>query len=387
MSDQILEDHRNSSLRLIVEGRDNFLNTNDFKVKQQSYSTMKKGCEGLLVYLRNEKDQNIIMLISEQLNRYIEQLTKFSQELKQNQQSDEIEIVFVQKQELLYTQDSEKDIQVFNTQYGQYVEIQLNTYNQRIQIIGLEQQKQKLREHIGLPILFPNLFQGARKLQTSILLFGPKGSGKTELIRYLASEWKTLLLIVNVSMIIEIGEQIKIQELKNEIEQLIKNKSFIILLQNLEDCPNRKSLLNFFEKYNLKELIDNGKLVSNVIGCSSQPWKIHHSIRRIFENRIEINLMSQDQRIEYLSLMLLQKEQNKLKYDQIVEIAKLTNKFTGLDLKNLIQQAIKIQSIKKLENNDQNIFSSVLDILQTFQISVSDNDFLQFRQWREDFCL
>lgn len=46
----------------------------------------------------------------------------------------------------------------------------------------------------------------------------PKGAGKTELIKQIAQECKALLVIVNVSMIIEVEEQKTLQELTNQIE-------------------------------------------------------------------------------------------------------------------------------------------------------------------------
>ncbi|CAD8141006.1 unnamed protein product [Paramecium pentaurelia] len=387
MSNQILEEELNSSLRLIVEGRNNYLNTIDYEKKQLNYSKMKTGCTQLLKYLRDEKDENLIIIITQQLKRYIEELSNFSKEIQKNQQTDEVEIVQVNKIELLYTQDSYKDIQLFNSQYSKYVEIHQFTQNNNIQIIGLEAQKQMLYERILLPIQFPNLFQGHRKLQTSTLLFGPTGTGKTELLRYIASECKALLLIINISMIIEVEDQNTIQELVNQIEQQIKNKSFIILLKQLEHCKNRETLLNFFEKNNLKYLIENEKLSSNVIGCSNQPWKIHTTVRRIFEKRIEIPLMSQNERLEFINQKCLQNQEYKLENDQIAELSKITDKFTGLDLNNLFKKAIQIYSLKQQMTNDVNFYDSILDVLQNLKSSIQDSEILQFIQWKQEFCI
>ena len=57
-------------------------------------------------------------------------------------------------------------------------------------IAGLENVKQALREAIVLPIAKPELFKGARKPWSGILLFGPPGCGKTLLAKAAATECK-----------------------------------------------------------------------------------------------------------------------------------------------------------------------------------------------------
>ncbi|CAD8132335.1 unnamed protein product [Paramecium octaurelia] len=387
MSNQILEEDLNQSLRLIVQGRENFLKATNCEMRQQSYSQMKKGCGDLLTYIRHEKDENIKTMMSQQLKRYIDELNNFSEAMKINQQTEEVEVVQVKKQELLYTQESNKEIQLYNAQYAKYVEIHQVTQNNTTQIIGLESQKQILNERIGLPLLFPQLFQGNRKLQTSTLLYGPRGTGKTELLRQIASDCKALLIIVNISMIIELEEQNTVSELMNQIEQQTKNKSFIIVLKQLEECKNREKLIQFFEKYNLKSLVESERLASNVIGCTNQPWKIHHSVRRIFENRVEFTLMSEKQRLEFINHKLFQFQQYKLQNNEIAELAKITNKFTGMDLKNLFTKAIQIYEQKQYAKTDQDFYDCILDVLQVQKSSVQDSEIQQFTQWKQEFCI
>ena len=55
-------------------------------------------------------------------------------------------------------------------------------------IAGLGRVKQTLREAIVLPVLQPQIFQGARKPWSGVLLFGPPGTGKTLMAKAAANE-------------------------------------------------------------------------------------------------------------------------------------------------------------------------------------------------------
>ncbi|MHA1784658.1 MAG: AAA family ATPase, partial [Candidatus Helarchaeota archaeon] len=66
-----------------------------------------------------------------------------------------------------------------------------------IDIAGLVNSKQSLREAIVLPIMKPKLFTGARKPWSGILLFGPPGCGKTLLAKAAATECKATFFSVS----------------------------------------------------------------------------------------------------------------------------------------------------------------------------------------------
>ena len=55
-------------------------------------------------------------------------------------------------------------------------------------IIGLEKAKQILKEAVIIPIQFPQLIEGKRQPTKSILLYGPSGTGKSFLVKAVASE-------------------------------------------------------------------------------------------------------------------------------------------------------------------------------------------------------
>ena len=68
-------------------------------------------------------------------------------------------------------------------------------------IAGLDNVKQALREAIVLPIAKPELFTGARKPWSGILLFGPPGCGKTLLAKAAATECKATFFSASSALV------------------------------------------------------------------------------------------------------------------------------------------------------------------------------------------
>ena len=75
-----------------------------------------------------------------------------------------------------------------------------------------------------------------------------------------------------------------------------------------------------------------------VLGATNIPWALDSAIRRRFEKRIYIALPDKDGRLALLKNQL-GKTPNSVKQDEIVEIAEMTEGYSGADLNTLIREA------------------------------------------------
>ena len=81
------------------------------------------------------------------------------------------------------------------------------------EIAGQEEGKYLLEHAFGMPLFYPKLFKGTLKPWKSVLMFGPKGNGKTMLAKAAATECKTELFYVPAEMIVS--------RYKNKFEQFV----------------------------------------------------------------------------------------------------------------------------------------------------------------------
>ena len=64
-------------------------------------------------------------------------------------------------------------------------------------VCGLEKPKAHLKELIILPTLYPQLFEGTRRLHGGTLIYGAPGTGKTYLVKACAREANVHFICVN----------------------------------------------------------------------------------------------------------------------------------------------------------------------------------------------
>jgi vacuolar protein-sorting-associated protein 4 len=111
-------------------------------------------------------------------------------------------------------------------------------------VAGLETAKESLKESILLPIKFPHLFMGQRKLnRRGVLLYGPPGTGKSYLAKAIATEInESKFFSVHWSDLLSRWQGESEESLKKLFETARKNSPSVIFIDELDfSCDSQES--------------------------------------------------------------------------------------------------------------------------------------------------
>ncbi len=214
---------------------------------------------------------------------------------------------------------------------------------------GLQEEKQRIREMVELPLKHPELFQKLGiEPPRGVLLFGPPGCGKTMLAKAVANETEASFFAINGPEIMSkyYGESEK--KLREVFMKAKAQAPSIIFIDELDAiAPSRDKVMGEVERRVVAQLLalldglePRGKVV--VIGASNRPNAIDIALRRPgrFDREIEIGVPDEDGRLEILQIhtrnMPLSKDVN------LRKLAKLTQGFAGADISALTKEAALI---------------------------------------------
>ena len=213
-------------------------------------------------------------------------------------------------------------------------------------VAGLEKAKEALKEAVIFPIKFPQLFQGKRKPWKGILLYGPPGTGKSFLAKAAATETHGNFFSVSAANIVSkwMGESERL--IKGLFDLARKNKPAVIFLDEIDSVMGARSDNENDATRRLKtEFLIQMQGVGNddegilVLGATNIPWALDPAVRRRFQKKIYISLPELDARKTMFELNL-KGTPNTLTDDQLEDLAKNTDGFSGSDISTLTQDAI-----------------------------------------------
>ncbi|GLH04052.1 Spastin [Gryllus bimaculatus] len=225
-------------------------------------------------------------------------------------------------------------------------------------IAGLQFAKATIQEIVVWPMLRPEIFTGLRRPPKGILLFGPPGTGKTLIGKCIASQSLSTFFSISASSLTSkwIGDGEKMVRALFAVARC--HQPAVIFIDEIDSLLTQRSDTE------------------------------HESSRRI-----KTEFLVQLARCQIIQRLMF-KENSCLSQDQINEIGKLTDGYSGADVKNLCQEA-SLGPIRSINFMDiQNIspeevrpisFEDFQHALKRVRASVSSCDLDVYLKWDKTY--
>ncbi len=248
---------------------------------------------------------------------------------------------------------------------------------------GLEEEIQKIREMVELPLRHPELFERLGiEPPKGVLLSGPPGTGKTLLAKAVANESDANFFYLGGPEIVSkyVGESE--QKLRQLFDDAQKNAPSILFIDEIDAiAPKREEVTGEVERRMVSQLLtlmdglkNRGELI--VIAATNRVDSIDPALRRPgrFDREIELGVPDRKEReaIMRIHTRNMPLGTDKTKEKLIEEFAALTHGYTGADLSLLTKEAalralrrLRVEMEKKKINLDEDdVPDEILDNLK-----------------------
>ena len=211
---------------------------------------------------------------------------------------------------------------------------------------GLNEEIQKVREMIELPLRHPEIFEKLGvEAPKGVLLYGPPGTGKTLLAKAVANESSAHFISISGPEIMSkfYGEsEARLREIFKEAREKAPSIVFIDEIDSI--APKREEVTGEVERRVVSQLLSlmdgleaRGKVI--VIAATNRPNALDPALRRPgrFDREIEIKVPNKKGRLE---ILLIHTRHMPLLEDVDQErLSAVTHGFVGADLEYLCKEA------------------------------------------------
>ncbi|MHA1292084.1 MAG: CDC48 family AAA ATPase [Promethearchaeota archaeon] len=238
---------------------------------------------------------------------------------------------------------------------------------------GLEEEIQKIREMVELPIKHPELFKRIGiEPPKGVLLHGPPGTGKTLLARAVAGETDAHFLTISGPEIMSKFYGQSEENLRKVFDEAKEKAPSIIFIDELDSiAPKRGEVTGEVERRVVAQLLSlmdglegRGEII--VIGATNRVNDIDPALRRPgrFDREIEIGVPDTDGRYEILQIHT--RGMPLFSDVDLRKIAERTHGFVGADIEALAKEAamIAIRKILPKINLDKPVPPEILNSIQ-----------------------
>lgn len=381
------------------------------KAKKYAEAAKKytRAAEILLEFIKYNKNPNLNQTYQEKIKEYInraDQLNKLSKkplksggstsDSSQSKGKDSSSSSDGSDDKELSEEEQELERQIMGTVLMEKPEVSWDD------IAGLPEPKQALREAVVLPIAQPQLFSGARKPWTGILLFGPPGTGKTMLAKAAAREIDCTFMIADSATITSkwMGEAEKLAKILFDVAR--KKAPTLIFFDEIDSIATKRgdsgesSGIRRLKTQLLQEMQgvkeNKGKLVT-IMAATNRPWDIDSAFLRRLERKIYVPLPDKESRTA-----ILKYHSRGIETKPDVDFDKLSEQmegYSGSDIAIMCREAIMrpIRELDKegvLTKNEKIIVRPVelndyLEALKKIKPTVSKEELDKFDEWRKEF--
>jgi len=271
-------------------------------------------------------------------------------------------------------------------------------------IAGLENCKQALREAIVLPIIKPELFTGARKPWSGILLYGPPGCGKTLLAKAAATECKATFFSVSSADLLSkwLGESEKLISTLFKVAR-IQAPSLVFFDEidsvatkrgsGSESSGERRVKTQLLSE--IQGIKSTGEETLLVLGATNRPWDIDTAMLSRFEKKVNVPLPDLEARAAIFKIHTA--GVNKAIDDEdFIELAARTEGYSGRDIANVCREVIMLpireldmgglldDSEKEVDVRDI-VLEDFLKTLKKVKPMAQQREMEQYDKWTEEY--
>ncbi|MEM3692981.1 MAG: CDC48 family AAA ATPase [Candidatus Bathyarchaeia archaeon] len=244
---------------------------------------------------------------------------------------------------------------------------------------GLQEEIQRVREMVELPLKHPELFQRLGiEPPKGVLLHGPPGCGKTRLAQAVANESDANFFSINGPEIMSkfYGEsEARLREIFQKAQESAPSIIFIDELDSI--APKREEVTGEVERRVVAQLLalmdgleSRGNIV--VIGATNRPNALDPALRRPgrFDREIEIGIPDKNGRLEILQIhtrgMPLAEDVN------LKQLAEITHGYTGADVAALCREAAMKALRRYMPEIDPDAQIIPHEILEKMEVRMED---------------
>ncbi|KAH8410599.1 hypothetical protein KR009_006177 [Drosophila setifemur] len=251
-------------------------------------------------------------------------------------------------------------------------------------IAGLDSVIQELRESVVLPVQHKDIFKRSKLWQApkGVLLHGPPGCGKTLIAKATAKEAGMRFINLDVAILTDkwYGES---QKLTSAVFSLAaKIEPCIIFIDEIDSFLRSRNLNDHEATAMMKTqfmmlwdgLSTNNNSTVIVMGATNRPQDLDKAIVRRMPAQFHIGLPTEKQRCDILKLILQSEEINQ--DVDLNRLSKLTNGFSGSDLREMCRNASVFRMRQLIETSDSSGSVSTLPVLNRTNVNITMDDLL-----------